>query len=77
MFANSLLIRLISASLLLQLRMSEMKTARPRIPSPRTAGIMDIFSSNHSLSENVKKTYRKLIKLIHYCYHSGSNHLLY
>ena len=40
MFANSLLIRLISASLLLQLRMSEMKTARPRIPSPRTAGIM-------------------------------------
>ena len=68
MFANSLLIRLISASLLLQLRMSEMKTARPRIPSPRTAGIMDIFSSNHSLSENVKKTYRKLIKLIHYCF---------
>ena len=63
MFANSLLIRLISASLLLQLRMSEMKTARPRIPSPRTAGIMDIFSSNHSLSENVKKTYRKLINL--------------
>ena len=55
MFANSLLIRLISASLLLQLRMSEMKTARPRIPSPRTAGIMDIFSSNHSLSESVKK----------------------
>jgi hypothetical protein len=36
----SLLIRLISASLDLQFLMSEIKTARPRIPSPRTAGMM-------------------------------------
>ena len=40
MLASSLLIRLTSASFDLQLRMSEMKTARPRIASPRTAGIM-------------------------------------
>ena len=42
MLASSLLIRFTSASLLLQLRMSEMKTARPRIPSPFTAGIFSI-----------------------------------
>jgi hypothetical protein len=36
----SLLILLISASLDLQFLMSEMKTAKPRIPSPRTAGMM-------------------------------------
>ena len=40
MLASSLLILLISASLLLQFLMSDMKTARPRMPSPRTAGIV-------------------------------------
>lgn len=32
--------RLVSASLLLQLRMSEMKTASPLIPSPLAGGIV-------------------------------------
>ena len=41
--ANSLLIRFTSASLLLQFRMSEIKTARPRIPSPLTAGISMVW----------------------------------
>ena len=41
--ANSLLIRFTSASLLLQFRMSEIKTARPRIPSPLTAGILMVW----------------------------------
>ena len=40
MLANSLFILLISASLLLQFLMSDMKTASPRMPSPRTAGIL-------------------------------------
>lgn len=39
MFASSLFILLISASLLLQFLMSEIKTARPRIESPLGAGI--------------------------------------
>ena len=48
MLASSLLILLISASLLLQFLMSEMKTASPRMPSPRTAGI---FIYLHKLKE--------------------------
>uniref|UniRef100_A0A6B0UAC3 Putative secreted protein n=1 Tax=Ixodes ricinus TaxID=34613 RepID=A0A6B0UAC3_IXORI len=40
MLASSLLMRLVSASLLLQLRMSEMKTASPLIPSPLAGGIV-------------------------------------
>ncbi len=39
-FANSLFIRFISASLLLQFRMSDINTARPRIESPFGAGIL-------------------------------------
>lgn len=38
--ASSLLILFSSASLLLQLRISEIKTAKPRMPSPFTAGIL-------------------------------------
>ena len=43
MFASSLLIRLISASLLLQFLISEIKTDKPRIESPFGAGIFDKY----------------------------------
>ena len=49
-----MLIRFTSASLLLQFRMSEIKTARPRIPSPLTAGISMVwYGLYYSKSKNV------------------------
>ncbi|RNA15637.1 hypothetical protein BpHYR1_013336 [Brachionus plicatilis] len=51
MLASSLLIRFISASRLLQLRMSDMNTLRPRIPSPLTGGVILIVVGKFALEK--------------------------
>lgn len=67
----------------LQFLMSEMKTARPRIPSPRTAGIVVVldlkqgpynaFSTNNQSQNYGLFTYLKVIKF--YCINTYQLHL--
>ena len=62
-FASSLLILLTSASLLLQFLMSEMKTARPRMPSPLTAGMLALFGYLQGPLEGTYKFIHQYLKI--------------